>query len=156
MNVRKISSVVFLSVLGLFVPNLVYCYTISEIEGDVSAKFTTEEIPNSFRPPDGSSSLYFFGLNTIIVRAEILVKASPIVVPFDSFAGLGDPKSVRFKTLKTDRLWRVIINGGDASSAYCAFLDFDKKQIRKVTIMDNCSSKIATVVKQYRDVPTFD
>jgi hypothetical protein len=124
--------------------------------GPVSITVHTAEIPQSFFAPKGSPELTFYGLRSLVIRLEVKVNGTRVVVPLDSFVGLGDPRSIDVSKTSRDGKWRLRLEGGDASSAYCANLDFDKKQVHRVAVYRSCRSSAPFVTKQYTPIEVLN
>jgi hypothetical protein len=115
----------------------------------VSVAVGTVDIPHDFA---GSGTMLVPGyaaLSVLIVQFDLRVSGQPVVVPFDAFAGLGDPKSIDVRKASASNAWRLTLVGGDASTSYCAVMEFDAVQVHAVKLFRNCSSKAPFAAKRY-------
>jgi hypothetical protein len=126
--------------------------TIEQLFGSVSVTLHTINLPRSFAASASTSPGYSAVYTSLIVSFAIRVAGKPIYAPFDAFAGLGDPMSVDVRELVREKRWRLKLAGGDASTAYCAVMEFDSTQIYVVNLLRNCQAKDPFVTKRYARV----
>ena len=117
--------------------------------GPVSVVVGTASIPRDFT---GSGTMLVPGygaLSVLIVQFDLRVSGQPVVVPFDAFAGLGDPRSIDIRKASSRNAWRLTLVGGDASTSYCAVMEFDAVQVNAVKLFRSCSAKVPFSAKHY-------
>ena len=117
--------------------------------GPVSVVIGTADIPPRFT---GSETMIIPGYaaqSVLIVQFDLRVSGQPVVVPFDAFAGLGDPKSIDIRRATSRNAWRLTLVGGDASTSYCAVMEFDAVQVHAVKLFRNCSANAPFATKRY-------
>lgn len=94
---------------------------------------------------------------TLILKIDIGVSGRLIYMPFDAYAGLGDPISVDVREIPyNSKKWRMTLTGGDASTAYCALINFDEVQVRTVDLFRNCKDQVPYAAKHYAPFEIFD
>ena len=117
--------------------------------GPVSVVVGTVNVPRNFT---GSGEMLVPGyaaLSVLIVQLDLRVSGQPVGVPFDAFAGLGDPRSVDIRKARSRNAWRLTLVGGDASTSYCAVMEFDVVQVHAVKLFRSCSAKAPFASKSY-------
>jgi hypothetical protein len=121
-------------------------------QGPVEVRIATSPLPKEFREPPDAPVQYFFGVGTLVTAIEITVNGKGVVVPLDCFFGLSDPRNVEIKRMSRPGRWELRILGGDASTAYRATLEFDKRQVRSMKIYSPAMRKVASVTKIFAPV----
>ncbi len=117
--------------------------------GPVSVVIGTAEIPRAFVGNGTMLVPAYAALSVLIVQFDIRVSGQPVVVPFDAFAGLGDPGSVDVRKASSRNAWRLTLVGGDASTSYCAVFEFDAVQVHAVKLFRSCSARTPFAAKRY-------
>jgi hypothetical protein len=117
--------------------------------GPVSVVVGTADVPRDFTGSGTTLIPGYAALSVLIVQFDLRVSGQPVVVPFDAFAGLGDPRSIDIRKATSRNAWRLTLVGGDASTSYCAVMEFDAVQVHAVKLFRNCSAKAPFAAKRY-------
>lgn len=117
--------------------------------GQVTAAIGTADVPTGFTVRGSMPIPGYAAFSVMIVQFDLRVSGRQVVVPFDAFAGLGDPTSVDVRETASRDAWRLTLVGGDASTSYCAVMEFDSVQIHVVTLSRSCSARVPFAVKRY-------
>jgi hypothetical protein len=126
-----------------------------ETFGSVTVALRTTALPQEFAI-GATGRLGYSTYTSIVLSLEIKVSGKSVYVPFDAFAGLGDPKSTDVKVLVRDRRWQLRLNGGDAASSYCAIMDFDSTQVHEVRLFGSCRDSVTFATKKYRKIKVLN
>ena len=124
--------------------------------GSVSVAVGTADIPRDFTGSEAMLIPGYAALSVLIVQFDLRVSGKSVYVPFDAFAGLGDPRSVDVRKVGTRNGWRLTLVGGDASTSYCAVMQFDEVQVHAVNLFRSCSTKVPFAAKRYANLEVLN
>lgn len=66
---------------------------------------------------------------SMVSQLVVTVKGDDVFVPLSAYADLGSPRTIEIRT--TSRGFELVVNGGDASSAYRALLVFEGRLLTR-------------------------
>ena len=99
---------------------------------DIEVVVMTSALPKEFAGDDSDPDWQWFGARTLVTRISVTVGAAHAVLPTRAYLGMTDPKEVAIKRSRRKGIWKLVVSGGDASTAYSTVMEFKNENVRTV------------------------
>ena len=99
---------------------------------DIEVVVMTSTLPKEFAGDDSDADWQWFGVRTLVTRISVTVGAAHAVLPTRAYLGMIDPRSVEIKRSTRRGVWKLVVSGGDASTAYSTVMEFKNENVRTV------------------------